>query len=156
VVLILIQFLLFILVFFTVQSIAVKSVRDLEYLSAKQNAILVERILVASSSSMTNTVQDWATWNETYDYVEGNNPTYFDNNLYYESFETLNVNLVIYYDINEAIIFSAFYDFEEEIEIPVDDEFIQIVETLGIQQNISQDIFVQGIFTTSEGIFYIS
>ena len=97
VVLILIQFLLFILVFFTVQSIAVKSVRDLEYLNAEQNAILVERILVASSSSMNNTVRDWAIWDETYDYIEGNNPTYLDSNLYYESFETLNVNLVCFF-----------------------------------------------------------
>ncbi|HBG33047.1 MAG TPA: hypothetical protein DDW82_04970 [Acholeplasmataceae bacterium] len=156
VVLILIQFLLFILVFFTVQSIAVKSVRDLEYLNAEQNAILVERILVASSSSMNNTVRDWAIWDETYDYIEGNNSTYLDSNLYYESFETLNVNLVLYYDINQSIIFSSFYDFEEETEIPVDDEFIQIIETLGIHQNTSIDFYIQGIITTSDGIFFIA
>jgi len=155
IVLILIQFLLFILVFFTVQSIAIKSVNNLEYINAEQNAILVERILVASSSSMTNTVRDWAIWNETYDYIEGNNPFYEENNLYYESFETLNVNIVIYFDVNQQIIFSAFYDFEEETELPINLEYLQIVETLGIPDNTSKEFFVQGLFTTDVGIFYV-
>jgi len=146
---------LFILVFFTVQSIAIKSVNNLEYINAEQNAILVERILVASSSSMTNTVRDWAIWNETYDYIEGNNPFYEENNLYYESFETLNVNIVIYFDVNQQIIFSAFYDFEEETELPINLEYLQIVETLGIPDNTSKEFFVQGLFTTDVGIFYV-
>jgi diguanylate cyclase (GGDEF)-like protein len=155
VVLILIQLLLFVLVFFTVQSIAVESVRNLEYINAKQNAVLVERILVASSSSMTNTVRDWAIWNETYDYIEGNNPTYEDNNLYYESFETLNVNLVLYYDATQQIVFSAYYDFVEEIEIPVDPEYLQIIEDLGIPENTSKEFHIQGMIATDLGLFYI-
>jgi diguanylate cyclase (GGDEF)-like protein len=155
-VLVLIQLLLFVLVFFTVQSIAVQSVRDLEYINAEQNAILVERILVASSSSMANTVRDWAIWNETYDYIEGNNPTYEEGNLYYESFETLNVNLILYYDIDQQIVFSAFYDFDLEVELPVDDAYLQIIEDLNIPSNTSKEFFVQGIFTTDAGIFYIA
>lgn len=156
IVLIIIQLLLFVLVFFTVQSVAAKNIESLEYINAEQNAVLVERILVASSSSLTNTARDWAIWNETYDYIEGNNPTYAESNLYYESFETLNVNLVIYYDVNQQIIFSAFYDFEEETELPVDLEYLQIIELLGIPENTSKDFFIQGIFTTDLGIFYVA
>lgn len=63
-------------------------------------------------SSMDQTAQDWAQWDDAYSFVSGGNPGFVTNNLPSNVFSRLNLNLIMFIDNNGRVVYGKAYDLE--------------------------------------------
>ena len=84
----------------------------------------LERGMKAVENDATNLglfVSDWASWDDTYQFIEDENFRYIESNLVDETFTGSNINFILYLDTEGNIIYFKGVDFkeeEEEIEVP--------------------------------------
>lgn len=57
--------------------------------------------------------QDWAYWNDTYQFIQDNNATYRSANLVEGTWGTLDVNVVYYIQNDDTVLFKVGYDLEQ-------------------------------------------
>ncbi|GGY06934.1 hypothetical protein GCM10007160_37960 [Litchfieldella qijiaojingensis] len=80
-----------------------------QYASAELDR--AERALASEFDHMRRLVEDWAWWDDSYEFVQGQRPEYVDSNLYDESLETLDLQLMAFFTIdNEPYWISGFDD----------------------------------------------
>ncbi|NIC37152.1 diguanylate cyclase [Halomonas desiderata] len=70
----------------------------------------IERALGAELNHMRRLVEDWAHWDDTYDFVQGLRPQYVDSNLYESTLETLDLELMVFLDASNEPYWVAGYD----------------------------------------------
>jgi len=69
--------------------------------------------------SMSNIVSDWGPWDDTVDFVNGNDPQYIGSNLQPYGFDNLNLNLIVMTNVKGEIIFSGAYDLQNKVMVPI-------------------------------------
>ncbi|MBW6391353.1 sensor domain-containing diguanylate cyclase [Billgrantia antri] len=57
-----------------------------------------ERALDSELNHMRRLVEDWAYWDDSYDFVSGKRPEYVDSNLYEDTLETLDLKMMLFLD----------------------------------------------------------
>ncbi len=110
---------LLIMLYFISQTTLVRSFTELEEQHTYQN---VERVLSALSnnlSSLETTASDWASWDDTYDFIEDANGEYIESNLIDGTFTELRLNLMLFINSSGQIVFGKAFDLYNEEEIPV-------------------------------------
>ncbi|MBZ0331790.1 diguanylate cyclase [Halomonas sp. ANAO-440] len=74
----------------------------------------VERTLGSELNHMRRLVEDWAWWDDTYDFVQGQRPEYTDSNIYESTLETLDLKMMIFLDVRNQPSWVAGYDEDGE------------------------------------------
>lgn len=74
----------------------------------------VERAIGSELNHMRRLVEDWAFWDDTYDFVLGERPEYVDSNLYESTLETLDLDLMIFLDAHNQPSWVVGYDDDGE------------------------------------------
>ncbi len=69
--------------------------------------------------TLSSIVSDWGPWDDTVDFVNGNDPNYIKSNLQAPAFDNLNLNLIVITDNNGEVIFSGAYDLQNKTMVPV-------------------------------------
>ncbi|MCX6700470.1 MAG: PAS domain S-box protein [Methanomicrobiales archaeon] len=69
--------------------------------------------------SMSSIARDWGPWDDTVDFVNGNDPNYINSNLQPYGFDNLNLNLIVLTNTRGEILFSGAYDPGEKVMVPV-------------------------------------
>jgi signal transduction histidine kinase/sensor domain CHASE-containing protein len=88
-------------------------------LEAQQTRQHVQRVLNALErelDGLTRTADDWAAWNATRDFVGGTHQSYVADNLMLETFANLRLNLMLFYDSADQLVFARAVDLEREQE----------------------------------------
>jgi len=85
---------------------------ELERQEAQQNAERVFEALTNEIGHVDRVATDWATWDDTYDYVRGENKSYVEDNLYFDAFVNLGHNLIAIYDLSGRQIAARVFDLE--------------------------------------------
>lgn len=81
-------------------------------------------------------VKDWATWDDTYQYIQDRNERYIESNLVYDTFSNARLNFIVYFDSGGDIVFQRGFDFKEESEeIEVPPQFVETLRALQIVGN---------------------
>jgi diguanylate cyclase (GGDEF)-like protein len=82
----------------------------------------VAELLSNDMAKLEATARDWASWDNTYDFINDSNQQYINANLIDNSFENLGLNFMLFTDINGNIVFKKSYDLENarDVEIPQD------------------------------------
>lgn len=73
-----------------------------------------ERALASELNHMRRLVEDWAYWDDSYDFVSGVRPEYVDSNLYEETLETLDLKMMLFLDADNEAYWVAGYDEDGE------------------------------------------
>lgn len=73
-----------------------------------------ERALGSELNHMRRLVEDWAYWDDSYDFVSGVRPEYVDSNLYEDTLETLDLQLMFFLDNSYEPYWVAGFDEEGE------------------------------------------
>lgn len=110
---------LIIILFVISQFIIMANFVDLENQNMQQN---VQRALNALSneiSDLDSFAHDWASWDDTYIFIQNNNSEYASSNLVDETFAHSNIDVMIYMDSSGKIIAEKAFDLENKKEIPV-------------------------------------
>ena len=108
------------------QSIMLGSFRELEKEDTSKN---VERALGALSddiSSLVTMTRDWATWDDTYNFIENANTAYIEANPTDETIKGLRVNVMLFINSSGQIVFSKAFDLQKEQDVPVPAELAGI------------------------------
>ena len=96
--------------------------------------------------------RDWATWDDTYDYVKNHNAEYVTSNLNDESFATSHVNLICFVDGLKRIVWGESRDMESLELLDVSDLFAKIQrESSPITTHEDLDDGKAGIVLTQQG-----
>lgn len=120
----------------------------------------VERALNALSddiSGIATMTNDWATWDDTYFFVEDGNQKYIDANPTNESFIGLQVNVMLFINSSGELVFGKAFDLESEQETPVSQS---LMEQLGADSPLvhhpTTDSSLKGIISLTEGTMLIA
>ena len=99
------------------------------------------------------TANDWGHWNDTYEFVETLNADYVKNNLDESTFENLNLNFMIFTDLNDRIIYQLYYSTEDHEFTSFPEDFELTDERLSFLQ-IEED--VSSILQLGDAFYYVS
>ena len=109
-----------------------------------------------TAESMERTAADWSKWDETYDFVEGNNPTFIDQNFYVEALESIHMNMVLIFTISGDLLYDQQFDFEDatsdNIDISIIDE-IMMIDTLFDSDPNHQ---ISGLISVNETLYIVA
>ncbi|MAG35587.1 MAG: hypothetical protein CL878_04995 [Dehalococcoidia bacterium] len=103
------------------RSVTLDNAAELERASAREN---LERALHALSmriERLDETNLDWASWDDSYAFVQDGNEAYVESNLVEETFGALRVNLITFVNGSGQIVWQQGLDLESEEEMPVPD-----------------------------------
>ena len=64
--------------------------------------------------AMNRTAQDWAQWDDAYTFVSGNNPGFITKDLPTNTFNRLDVNLIIFVNNNGKVMYGKAYDLQTQ------------------------------------------
>ena len=110
---------LLVILYFVTQITLVRSFTELEEQYTRQN---VERALSALFNDLLTLdaiANDWAAWDDTYDFIEDANDEYLQSNLIDGTFTELRLNLMLFINPSGQIVYGKAFDLQNEEEIPV-------------------------------------
>jgi signal transduction histidine kinase len=110
------------------QNILLSGLREIEEENTRQH---VERALSALSndlSSLDTTTDDWASWDDSYYFIQDLNTHYIQSNLIDETFIGLRLNFILFVNNSGEIVFGKAFDLHNEEEVPI---------SLGLRQCLS-------------------
>ncbi|MCX7995753.1 MAG: diguanylate cyclase [candidate division WOR-3 bacterium] len=107
---------------------------------------MVSKLIDAERKRLVQINKDWGAWDETYLFVQGKNTEYIKINLIPSSFITLDIQLLIYYDLYGNIIYSGEYDPDDDtIKVP-EKELITRLTSIILNKEL-RNYLIQGCFT---------
>ena len=101
------------------QNILLDSFAQLEEQNTSQNVERVLNTLSNDLSSLATTTGDWASWDDTYAFIEDTNTDYIDSNLIDGTFTELRLNFMLFINTSGQIVFGKAFDLHNEEEIPI-------------------------------------
>lgn len=107
-------------IFAGMQFVMVPAIAQIESREASESVLRTVRIVEDELLSMEGTALDWSQWDDTYFFATDRNGDYVKNNLMDTTFTGLQLNFMLYYDLNGTLFYGKGYDYLEsrEIEIP--------------------------------------
>ncbi len=90
---------------------------------AVRDAELARAALEYDLANLVTTSDDWASWDDTYTFMQDANRTYVESNLVDGTFVALRLNLMAFVDTAGRIVEAKAFDLEREQEMPVPAEF---------------------------------
>jgi PAS domain S-box-containing protein len=93
------------------------------------NAARFDKNLDVAIGAMNNTVCDWAIWDDTYRFVEDSNMGFIDSNMMNNTFETLKLNMMLFFNQAGQLVYGEMYDLSNNSVTPLKQEIAtQIAE----------------------------
>ena len=128
----------------------------LEKDSAKRNAIRFAEAIKSEIKHLDNFCNDWATWNDSYQFIEDSNTDFIESNLVQEVFLHSNLNIMCFYNIDKELVWGKGFDKSAFEWIPVK-EFSNLTKSpLLYSSDRKQNGYLKGIIPTSYGLAIIS
>lgn len=123
----------FVSLYFVAQTTVLDSVAKSESTRSSSNALRFVYNLNIPIDSLDKYATDWARWDDTYIFAENNNTAYIEYNLLDNTFENLQLNMILIFDQNGMLVFGKMYDISNQSSMPVTDVIInQVTENSGI------------------------
>ncbi len=126
--------------------------RALEDRSVTRDALRVLNALDESAEDLASRCTDWGAWTETYKFVGGENPAWPDDNLAYDSYEALRIDLMLLIDARGQLVASYAPDRIHRQIVPVDPEIVRaFIAPDGPTRHIAPAETRSGAFSTPRG-----
>ncbi|RRJ83193.1 sensor domain-containing diguanylate cyclase [Aestuariirhabdus litorea] len=92
---------------------------DLETQRLDSDRSALETALMLRVKSVRSVARDWAQWDDSYEFVAGNNSEYVADNLDIESIVNLDVNLLVFFDLSGRVVRSVNVDLDRLTRRPI-------------------------------------
>jgi sensor domain CHASE-containing protein len=141
-----------IILYLTSRVLLLNSFAHVEEQATRQD---VERALSAISQQvdeLDTTVYDWASWDDTYEFMGDHDPQYEMSNLLDETFVALRLNLILLVSPSGQIVFGKGFDthMEEEVSVP-ESVLVHLTETGLLQPGEETSSGVKGLLVLPQG-----
>ncbi len=101
------------------KTVLLNSYRNLERDEIRSAVDQINTTLDTRIDDLSALTNDWAAWDDTYQFMQDRNQNYLDSNLVNGTFEGLGVNLILYLDTEGNVTYQKAYDLEKHQIIPV-------------------------------------
>ncbi|MDD1729088.1 MAG: PAS domain S-box protein [Methanospirillum sp.] len=128
-------FLLIISLFFS--TILLTSYRELEERYIENDLDQAVNKLNDELFTMSSIASDWGPWDDTVEFINGNDPNYLNSNLQPYGFDNLNLNIMAFANASGEIVFSGSYDLQNRVMIPVPGFFAERISHSNPLMNMS-------------------
>lgn len=95
--------------------------------------------------SLNNTVNDWASWDDAYNFVSGTNPDFVNHSLINDTFSRLNVNLIVFTDSSGNIVYARAYDPQKHQELPLPQNLREDIKNNNFTMDINGNDGLSGV-----------
>ena len=82
-------------------------IRDADHLDRERlnlNMDMVENYFTSEKEQLNRLSMDWAVWDDSYEFIEGNDKNYIERNLMDATFENLEISYMLFYDQNNQYL----------------------------------------------------
>jgi sensor domain CHASE-containing protein len=145
-----------IILYFVAQNIMLRSFIELESQMASDNVRRALNALNDDIKSLSAFTADWASWDDSYKYINDLNKEYRETNLVDTSFTVLKINFLIFINTDGLIVFKRGFDLKEEAEIPVPQSLLSHIKLDSVILRHGREGFLNGHLYLPEGAMIIS
>lgn len=139
------------------QAIVMKSFSEQEELETRRNMERVRSAIEDNLRALEGTTLDWATWDDTYNYIQGLDQNYFASNLVDDtSMVSNNLNLMVFIDAEAGIKVAKGVDLTTNKYVPVPEGLREHIYPGSILLNHEDAGGLSGILLLDEGPILIS
>ncbi len=110
---------IFVMLYFPLQRILLDSFIELEQQSVSRNVQRVLNQIANALEDLEMLAQDYAVWDDTYNYMQTLDPTYIDSNYVESTYLNNKVNVILLINTAGDIVYQGAYDFNTQVSIPV-------------------------------------
>jgi PAS domain S-box-containing protein len=96
---------LLVLLYVLARLILFNSFADLEKKEVVRDTHRVVNVLHNDQADLSQTASDWANWDDTYAFVADENSAYIESNLIDDTFTTLQINLMLFFDESGQVVY---------------------------------------------------
>ncbi len=130
----------FLILIFTIisETLLKAQFQDLSQRHIIRDIELVHKLLSAENDRLAQLNKDWGAWDETYEFIQGKDPDYKKRNLIPETFVTLDLGFIIYFDLKGNVVYAGKYEPETGNILPLNQETVR-----KITDNLYNDILRQ-------------
>ena len=136
--------------------IGIEGLLDIEKHEAIEDSAGAEKYLYTKISSIDRTDRDWAFWNSTYFFMDGKDPDYISENMLEGSFENLELNAILYFDLNGELFFGRYYDFQSGGFAEIPKSLIEEVSDVDFVKNPNEQSGGFGFLNTEDELYAVS
>jgi diguanylate cyclase (GGDEF)-like protein/PAS domain S-box-containing protein len=119
------------LTFIISKFVILESFKDLEETNIAQNLDKLENSINLYTDNLNKTCKDWASWDDTYDFIQDSNRDFLNSNFAdpYSTMKSLNVDMMFFLNRSGKIIYSKNFDPLDATELPVPGELKKYFES---------------------------
>jgi signal transduction histidine kinase/sensor domain CHASE-containing protein len=113
--------------YITSQTILLGNYAELEKQDTRQHIVRVLNALSDELMALTITVGDWAAWDDTYNFIEDRNIQYVENNITDLVISNLRLNLMLFINSSQEVVFSKVFDLVNQVETPAPETITEFI-----------------------------
>ncbi len=139
------------------QTVLMKGFLEIEKEITEKNVKRVINSLYNDISVIDSTNYDWSAWDDTYEFIQNKNEEYIESNLINDTFVTIGINVMLYFNSSGQLVFGKAVDLENETEIEIPQDLLDYIKKNDIllyHHDVGESI--SGIISLSEKIAMIS
>ena len=141
----------------TSRTILMSGFEQLEQDDIRLNTERVISAILDDIAEVSSIVSDWAYWNDTLDFVEGNYPEYIDDNLAATTLVNLRLNFMLFTNSSGEIVHGIAVDLQSGDEIPVPEGLsTYIAENPQLINHPNEESVIEGIILAQQGPMIIA
>src|SRR5574341_2261424 len=142
----------FVVLYAALSSIMQRSFGEVEQQDVQRNVHRALEALQNDLSTLDFTLNDWAPWDDTYNFIETHDPIYIESNLDESTFTNLGINFIVYFDPAGELVYQMAVDLDSGEEIPFPASLSQhFTDHPILLQHDSPDSSHKGIILLPEG-----
>lgn len=107
------------ILYITSQGILLRSIADAETQAAQRDVERARDAVINSLTEVSSRTLDYASWDDTYAFIEDGNPAYVKTNLTDQWFNNIRVNLMLFVHSTGRVVAAKAFDLSTQKEIPV-------------------------------------
>ncbi len=140
------------ILYLTSQTILMNSFDELEKQESSRDVERTLSVLFDQLSALDAVTYDWAAWDETYEFIEDNNPEYIEANIVDSTFTGLRINLLLFINSSNQIHLSKAFDLQDEEEVPLPQSLHEYLsDNALLLRHLDTESSITGIILLTEG-----
>ncbi len=141
-----------IVLYVTSHFVLLRGFARLEQEATQQEVHRAVSALSQQLDELDTTVYDWASWDDSYQFMWDHNPEYISTNLLDDTFATLRLNLILLVSPSGQVTYGKAFDTEDEEEVPVPTSILDHLTDTGLLRPVEESPFgVNGLLTMPDG-----
>lgn len=137
-------------------NILMDSYSRMEADDAKKNIDRAKEAYEYDLSIINSLVKDWATWTDTYQFMQDKNKEYLESNLVESTFTEFNLNAIIYINNSGEIVYSKGFDLKTNREVPISENLKKHITKKGLLNLPDKKSMIKGVIILPEAPVLVS